>query len=256
MPKKENENQLDFFGYDPKEKELRLEEINKIKNIEKEARAKQRKETEVKRRKEQDKIRLEQEKKNRVIDEENFNESVKIIKKYLSWNGDSDNKYKNLCDYTNRIESSFSQETSIKSGVNIYKFKWNLPLFSEFYKPLSKKDFIFSGYDNLSHKILYYKDMIEYCEKLLNPEEELYDYFPFDIKMKEGNKEPDWYFARDLKWKSKGYLLGLDKFKSQKIFFKREKNVLTLSWHLPDNIESINFWNDQELFDRIKYANM
>ena len=74
--------------------------------------------------------------------------------------------------------------------------------------------------------------------------------------MKEGKKKPDWYFARDLKWKSKGYLLGLDKFKSQKIFFKREKNVLTLSWHLPDNIESINFWDDQELFDRIKYANM
>ena len=249
MSKEDKEDQLDLFGFDPKEKDLRLEEIKKIKNIAKKERAKQKQ-------KEQKKKNKELRAKQRVVDEENFKKSIKIIKKYLSWNGDSDNKYKNLYDYTNRIESSFSQETSIKSGVNIYKFKWNLPLFSEFYKPLSKKDFIFSGYDNLSNKILCYKNMIEYCEKLLNPAEELYDYFPFDIKMKEGKKKPDWYFARDLKWKSKGYLLGLDKFKSQKIFFKREKNVVTLSWHLSDNIESINFWDDQELFDRIKYANM
>tara|TARA_X000000368_G_scaffold253436_1_gene200310 strand:+ start:1291 stop:2004 length:714 start_codon:yes stop_codon:yes gene_type:complete len=42
MPKKEN--QLDLFGFDSKEKELKLEEIKKIKNIEKnkELRAKQR----------------------------------------------------------------------------------------------------------------------------------------------------------------------------------------------------------------------
>lgn len=255
MSKEDKDNQLDLFGFDPKEKDLRLEEIKKIKNIEKKERAKQRQKEEKKKNKE---LRAKQ----RVAAEESFNESIKIIKKYLSWNGDSNNKYKNLYDYTNRIESSYSQETSIKSGVNIYKFKWNLPLFSEFYKPLSKKDFIFSGYDNLSDKILCYKDMIEYCEKLLNPEEELYDYFPFDIKMKEEKKEPDWYLARDLTWNDrrhgndKEYLLAFDKFKSQKIFFKREKNVLTLSWHLPDNIESINFWDDQELFDRIKYANM
>ena len=252
---KDKENQLDLFGFDPKEKELKIKELKKIKE---EARAEQRKaESKIANRKHK-----EQEKKNRLIDEANFNESVKMVKEYLSWNDDSDNKYKNLYDYTNRIESSYSQETSIKSGINIYEFKWNLPLFSEFYKPLSKKDFIFSGKDNLSDKILCYKNMIEYCEELLNPEEELYDYFPFDIKMKKEKKEPDWYLARDLTWNDrrhgndKEYLLAFDKFKSQKIFFKREKNVLTLSWHLPNNIESINFYDDQELFDRIKYANM
>ena len=245
----DKKEQLDLFGFDPKEKELKIKELKKIKE---EARAEQRKaESKIANRKHK-----EQEKKNRLIDEANFNESVKMVKEYLSWNDDSDNKYKNLYDYTNRIESSYSQETSKKLGVSIYKFKWNLPLFSECCKLLSKKSFIFPGTVNLSDKILNYKNMIEYCEELLNPEKDLYDYFPFDIKMKEGKKKPDWYLARDLKWKSKGYLLGLDKFKSQKIFFKRKKNVLTLSWHLPDNIESINFCDDQELFDRIKYANM
>ena len=140
-----------------------------------------------------------QKKKNRLIDKANFNESVKIIKKYLSWNDDSGNKYHHLRDYTNRIESSYSQETSKKLGVSIYKFKWNLPLFSECCKLLSKKSFIFPGTVNLSDKILNYKNMIEYCEELLNPEKDLYNY-------------------------------------------------------LPDNIESINFWDDQELSDRIKYT--
>lgn len=256
MSKKDKEKQQDLFGFTLEEKELKIKENKELKKIKEKAISKIAKianRTHKERIKEQEK---KNKKKNRLIDEANFNESVKIIKKYLSWNDDSGNKYHHLRDYTNRIESSYSQETSKKLGVSIYKFKWNLPLFSECHKLLSKKSFIFPGTVNLSDKILNYKNMIEYCEELLNPEKDLYDYFPFDIKMKEGKKKPDWYLARDLKWKSKGYLLGLDKFKSQKIFFKREKNVLTLSWHLPDNIESINFWDDQELFDRIKYANM
>ena len=54
MPKKEkeNENQLDLFGFDPKEKDLRLEEIKKIKNIEKTERAKQRQKEQKKKNKE------------------------------------------------------------------------------------------------------------------------------------------------------------------------------------------------------------
>ena len=252
MSKNDKEKQQDLFGFTLEEKELKIKDNKELKKIKQKAMSKIAK---IANRTHKERIK-EQEKKNRLIDEANFNESVKIIKKYLSWNDDSGNKYHHLRDYINRIESSYSQETSIKSGINIYEFKWNLPLFSECCKLLSKKSFIFPGTVNLSDKILNYKNMIEYCEELLNPEKDLYDYFPFDIKMKEGKKKPDWYLARDLKWKSKGYLLGLDKFKSQKIFFKREKNVLTLSWHLPDNIESINFWDDQELFDRIKYANM
>ena len=46
MPKKENENQLDLFEFDPIEKELRIEEINRIKSEEKKASEKQRKEVE------------------------------------------------------------------------------------------------------------------------------------------------------------------------------------------------------------------
>tara|TARA_B100001093_G_scaffold511722_1_gene580199 strand:- start:2021 stop:2740 length:720 start_codon:yes stop_codon:yes gene_type:complete len=44
MSKENKDHQLDLFGFDPKEKELKLEEIKKIKNIEKnkELRAKQR----------------------------------------------------------------------------------------------------------------------------------------------------------------------------------------------------------------------
>ena len=253
MSKNDKEKQQDLFGFTLEEKELKIKENKELKKIKEKAIAK----IANRMHKEQEK---KNKKKNRLIDEANFNESVKIIKKYLSWNDDSGNKYHHLRDYTNRIESSYSQETSKKLGVSIYKFKWNLPLFSECCKLLSKKSFIFPGTVNLSDKILNYKNMIEYCEELLNPEKDLYDYFPFDIKMKEGKKKPDWYLAKGSTWNDrrhgnrKEYLLAFDKFKSQKIFFKREKNVLTLSWHLPDNIESINFWDDQELSDRIKYT--
>lgn len=256
MVENDKEKQQDLFGFNLEEKELKIKENKELKKIKEKAISKIAKRMH----KEQEK---ENKKKNRLIDEANFNESVKIIKKYLSWNDDSGNKYHHLRDYTNRIESSYSQETSKKLGVSIYKFKWNLPLFSECCKLLSKKSFIFPGTVNLSDKILNYKNMIEDCEERLNPEKDLYDHFEFfDIKMKEGKEKPDWYLAIGSTWNdrrhgnNKGYLLAFDKFKSQKIFFKREKNVLTLSWHLPDNIESINFWDDQELSDRIKYTYM
>ena len=256
MVENNKEKQQDLFGFNLEEKELKIKENKELKKIKEKAISKIAKRMH----KEQEK---KNKKKNRLIDEANFNESVKIIKKYLSWNDDSGNKYHHLRDYTNRIESSYSQETSKKLGVSIYKFKWNLPLFNDCCKLLSKKSFIFPGTVNLSDKILDYKNMIEDCEELLNPEKDLYDHFEFfDIKMKEGKKEPDWYLAIASTWNdrrhgnNKGYLLAFDKFKSQKIFFKRKKNVLTLSWHLPDNIESVNFLGEDCLSDRIKYAYM
>ena len=105
MVENDKEKQQDLFGFNLEEKELKIKENKELKKIKEKAISK----IANRMHKEQEK---KNKKKNRLIDEANFNESVKIIKKYLSWNDDSGNKYHHLRDYINRIESSYSQETS------------------------------------------------------------------------------------------------------------------------------------------------
>lgn len=181
---------------------------------------------------------------------DNFNESVKMAKEYLSWNSYADYET-DFEDYINDTSDSYSEIISEEFGIRTYSFIWNLPFFDSFFlfhegRSIAKEDFTYSDESNLESWVEQYENMLIYSEALFNPQKDLYDYFPFDIKMKFGKKEPEWYSAL---YSNFNY-----DFSDQKIEFKRDKNIITFDWQMPDDFKSIEFFNEQELFDRYKYS--
>ena len=241
MKKKDNKNQQDLFGFDPKEKDLKIKEINrgiyKRNALEKEAR-------EINEKAIQEKIQLERDERekeqNRIKNEKWFPEIVKEVKIYLSWGNNTDLKFNNIDDYHERIEQSYSHEIITKLDTRIYNFQWRLPLINEISEDMEEKDFASSGYDHLSLAVSDYECMLEYCEDLFNPKKDLHQFFPFLI-FKKGKKQPYWLDNLELE--------------DQKISARREKNIITFEWHIPEDFESIEI-DDWEFFERIKYSTM
>ena len=257
MPKKDNEleNQLNLFDFDPKEKELRLKEINKIKKLEKEAREKikdkQRKEFDKRQKQEEKKIlstlsKIEKVKRIKAVKE--FNKSLKLVREYLSWNHDPKYRYGYINNFNWEIGNKYSQKISTVSGIRTFSFKWHLPLFEEFYK-IDEDDFIYSDDEYLSWRVDQYRDFLKYCEELFHPRKDLFEYFPFTITMKEGKKEPKWY--SDFCWNVEKTSY---KFNDQDISLKRKKNIIIFDWQISDDFKKIELIDEQELFDRIRYS--
>ena len=247
MKKKDNKNQQDLFGFDPKEKDLKIKEINrgiyKTNALEKEAR-------EINEKVFQEKISLERDERekeqNRIKNEKWFPEIVKEVKIYLSWGNNTDLKFNNIEDYYERIEQSYSHVIITKLDTRIYNFQWRLPLINEISEDMWEKDFASSGYDHLSLAVSDYECMLEYCEDLFNPKKDLHQFFPFNVKIKKGKKKPYWLDNLELE----DYY-----FNDQKISARREKNIITFEWHIPADFESIEI-DDWEFFERIKYSTM
>jgi hypothetical protein len=246
MKKKDNKNQQDLFGFDPKEKDLKIKEINrgiyKRNALEKEAR-------EINEKAIQEKIRLEEKLEQdriQINNEKWFPEIVKEVKIYLSWGNNTDLKFNNIEDYYERIEQSYSHVIITKLDTRIYNFQWRLPLINEISEDMWEKDFASSGYDHLSLAVSDYECMLEYCEDLFNPKKDLHHFFPFNVKIRKGKKKPYWLDNLELE----DYY-----FNDQKISARREKNIITFEWHIPADFESIEI-DDWEFFERIKYSTM
>jgi hypothetical protein len=246
MKKKDNKNQQDLFGFDPKEKDLKIKEINrgiyKRNALEKEAR-------EINEKAIQEKIRLEEKLEQdriQINNEKWFPEIVKEVKIYLSWGNNTDFKFNNIDDYYERIEQSYSHEIITKLDTRIYNFQWRLPLINEISEDMEEKDFASSGYGHLSLGVSDYENMLESCEDLFNPKKDLHQFFPFNVKIKKGKKKPYWLDNLELE----DYY-----FDDQKISARREKNIITFEWHIPEDFESIEI-DDYEFFERIKYSTM
>jgi hypothetical protein len=177
---------------------------------------------------------------------ENFNASIKQEKEYLSWSDNANQKfYDDIEDYLLKIDSTYDEKIVTESDNRIYKFRWSVPLYGLLFRPLTKDENNFSGEDCLTETIKCYKDMLEYCEDLFNPEKELYSYFPFWVDIKKGSEKPYWLNNFDLE---------KHHFKDQKIYLKREKNIITFEWYLPDSFESIELSDDLELYNRIFHS--
>ena len=246
MKKKDNKNQQDLFGFDPKEKDLKIKEINrgiyKRNALEKEAR-------EINEKAIQEKIRLEEKLEQdriQINNEKWFPEIVKEVKIYLSWGNNTDLKFNNIEDYYERIEQSYSHVIITKLDTRIYNFQWRLPLINEISEDMWEKDFASSGYDHLSLAVSDYECMLKYCEDLFNPKKDLHHFFPFNVKIRKGKKKPYWLDNLELE----DYY-----FNDQKISARREKNIITFEWHIPEDFESIEI-DDYEFFERIKYSTM
>ena len=246
MKKKDNKNQQDLFGFDPKEKDLKIKEINrgiyKRNALEKEAR-------EINEKAIQEKIRLEEKLEQdriQINNEKWFPEIVKEVKIYLSWGNNTDLKFNNIEDYYERIEQSYSHVIITKLDTRIYNFQWRLPLINEISEDMWEKDFASSGYDHLSLAVSDYECMLKYCDDLFNPKKDLHHFFPFNVKIRKGKKKPYWLDNLELE----DYY-----FNDQKISARREKNIITFEWHIPADFESIEI-DDWEFFERIKYSTM
>ena len=245
MKKKDNKYQQDLFGFDLKEKDLKIKEINrgiyKTNALEKEAR-------EINEKAIQEKISLgcTWEEQKRIHEKKWFPEIVKEVKIYLSWGNNTDLKFNNIDDYYERIEQSYSHEIITKLDTRIYNFKWRLPLINEISEDMEEKDFASSGYDHLSLGVSDYECMLEHCEDLFNPKKDLHQFFPFNVKIKKGKKKPYWLDNLELE----DYY-----FNDQKISARREKNIITFEWHIPEDFESIEI-DDWEFFERIKHSTM
>ena len=245
MKKKDNKYQQDLFGFDLKEKDLKIKEINrgiyKTNALEKEAR-------EINEKAIQEKISLgcTWEEQKRIHEKKWFPEIVKEVKIYLSWGNNTDLKFNNIDDYYKRIEQSYSHEIITKLDTRIYNFKWRLPLINEISEDMEEKDFASSGYDHLSLGVSDYECMLEHCEDLFNPKKDLHHFFPFNVKIRKGKKKPYWLDNLELE----DYY-----FNDQKISARREKNIITFEWHIPEDFESIEI-DDWEFFERIKYSTM
>ena len=245
MKKKDNKYQQDLFGFDPKEKDLKIKEINrgiyKTNALEKEAR-------EINEKAIQEKISLgcTWEEQKRIHEKKWFPEIVKEVKIYLSWGNNTDLKFNNIDDYYEKIEQSYSHEIITKLDTRIYNFQWRLPLINEISEDMEEKDFASSGYDHLSLGVSDYECMLEHCEDLFNPKKDLHQFFPFNVKIKKGKKKPYWLDNLELE----DYY-----FNDQKISARREKNIITFEWHIPEDFESIEI-DDWEFGERIKYSTM
>ena len=243
MKKKDNKYQQDLFGFDPKEKDLKIKEINR--GIYKKIALKKKQEKKIDL--EREKINLEQDK---INGEKWFPEIVKEVKIYLSWGNNADFKFNNIDDYYERIEQSYSHEIITKSDTRIYNFQWRLPLINEIFEDMEEKDFASSGYYHLSLSVSDYENMLEACEDLFNPKKGLHQSFPFNVKIKKGKKKPYWLDNLDLE----DYY-----FNDQKISVRREKNIITFEWHIPEDFESIEIDEDflfGECMECIKYSTM
>ena len=185
---------------------------------------------------EREKINLEQDK---INGEKWFPEIVKEVKSYLSWGNNTDFKFNNIDDYYERIEQSYSHEIITKLDTRIYNFQWRLPLINEIFEDMEEKDFASSGYYHLSLSVSDYENMLEACEDLFNPlfnpKKGLHQSFPFNVKIKKGKKKPYWLDNLDLE----DYY-----FNDQKISARREKNIITFEWHIPEDFESIEIDED------------
>ena len=247
MKKKDNKYQQDLFGFDPKEKDLKIKEINR--GIYKKIALKKKQEKKIDL--EREKINLEQDK---INGEKWFPEIVKEVKIYLSWGNNADFKFNNIDDYYERIEQSYSHEIITKLDTRIYNFQWRLPLINEIFEDMEEKDFASSGYYHLSLSVSDYENMLEACEDLFNPlfnpKKGLHQSFPFNVKIKKGKKKPYWLDNLDLE----DYY-----FNDQKISVRREKNIITFEWHIPEDFESIKIDEDflfGECMECIKYSTM
>ena len=176
---------------------------------------------------------------------ENFNASIKQEKEYLSWGDNANQKFNDIEDYLLKIDRTYDQEIVTESDNRIYKFRWSVPLYGLLFRPLTKDENNFSGEDFLTETIKCYKGMLEYCEDLFNPKKDLHFYFPFWVDIKKGSEKPYWLNNFDLE---------KHHFKDQKIYFKREKNIITFEWYLPDSFESIELSDDLELYNRIFHS--
>ena len=247
MVENDKEKQQDLFGFDPKEKDLKIKEINrgiyKTNALEKEAREINEKVFQEKISLGREKINLEQD---RIQNEKWFPEIVKEVKIYLSWGNNTDLKFNDIDDYHERIEQSYSDEIITKLDTRIYNFQWRLPLINEISEDMEEKDFASSGYDHLSLGVSDYECMLEHCEDLFNPKKDLHQFFPFNVKIKKGKKKPYWLDNLELE----DYY-----FNDQKISARREKNIITFEWHIPEDFESIEI-DDWEFGERIKYSTM
>ena len=158
MPKKENENQLDLFEFDPIENELRIEEINRIKSEEKKASEKQRKEVEDARR--------------MIESKKEFLNITNGISNYLSW-GRAANIYILGCEgdgsdgmldphdlFYKKIEEGLS---IIEETEKNKKIKFVLPLYEEFFGSLNEKDLQYPGNEEYSYEMFLnaYKELIK-----------------------------------------------------------------------------------------------
>jgi len=143
---KKNINQLDLFGFAPKDKKEQLIKVKKRKNL--------------------------AEILNIAEKERDFNAAVKQTRIYLSWGRN------HKCNWIDEflvfqndgiegIESSIIKE----KGTRVYKFKWILPLYEECVGSILNDHFRFPSERNFQIDNECYESLLESCDNLFDPSE-------------------------------------------------------------------------------------
>ena len=143
--KKDNDDQLDLFGYDLDDKKKSLEEITKKKNAE------------------HHKLKEHQEKLNKI----EWEKDLEKLNKFLSWGRCSKNRIGHADDGRSyfydhyEITASINKEESVKNAH--FKLIWELPLFEELFGTVIKKHLKYELRKDLESNISEYENVIDDC---------------------------------------------------------------------------------------------